>query len=321
VSGDPTNVIDPDKPPVLVICGPTGIGKTVAAIAAAKAFGGEIISADSMQVYRYMDIGTAKPTIEERACAPHHLIDVVDPDEDFDAARFSRAAREIAVAIDRRGAVPIVAGGTGLYIKAMLYGLFRAEPPDPLTRQRLRQEVAEVGSEALHRRLAGIDAQAAGRIHPHDTFRIIRALEIVAATGEPITDHHRRHGFRESPFRVMKIGLDMDRQALYDRIGRRVDAMIDAGLLDEVEGLLSRDYGGDLKSMQSLGYRHMVDFSAGRLTWEEAVRTLKRDTRRFAKRQLTWFRADKEIMWSTPENFSALCPKIAAFLRGDGRYG
>jgi tRNA dimethylallyltransferase len=119
----------------------------------------------------------------------------------------------------------------------------------------------------------------------------------------------------------MKIGLDMDRQALYDRIGRRVDAMIDAGLLDEVEGLLSRDYGGDLKSMQSLGYRHMVDFSAGRLTWEEAVRTLKRDTRRFAKRQLTWFRADKEIMWSTPENFSALCPKIAAFLRGDGRYG
>ncbi|MGD9275465.1 MAG: tRNA (adenosine(37)-N6)-dimethylallyltransferase MiaA, partial [Desulfobacterales bacterium] len=240
---------------------------------------------------------------------------------DFDAARFSRASREIAVAIDRRGAVPIVAGGTGLYIKAMLYGLFRAEPPDPLTRQRLRQEAAEVGSEALHRRLAGIDAQAAGRIHPHDTFRIIRALEIVAATGEPITDHHRRHGFRESPFRVMKIGLDMDRQALYDRIGRRVDAMIDAGLLDEVEGLLSRDYGGDLKSMQSLGYRHMVDFSAGRLTWEEAVRTLKRDTRRFAKRQLTWFRADKEIMWSTPENFSALCPKIAAFLRGDGRYG
>ena len=314
MAGDPTTTIRPKKPPVLVICGPTGIGKTAAAIAAAVTFGGEIISADSMQVYRHMDIGTAKPTIEERARAPHHLIDVVNPDEEFNASRFSRAAREIAVAVDRRGAVPIVAGGTGLYIKAMLYGLFHAEPPDPLTRQRLRQEADEVGPEALHRRLAVIDAQAAGRIHPHDTFRIIRALETAAATGEPITDHHRRHGFRESPFRVMKIGLDIDRQALYDRIDRRVDAMIDAGLLDEVKGLLSRGFGGDLKSMQSLGYRHMIAFTTGRLTWDEAVRTMKRDTRRFAKRQLTWFRADKEIVWSAPENIRALFPKIDVFL-------
>ncbi|MDP4979881.1 MAG: tRNA (adenosine(37)-N6)-dimethylallyltransferase MiaA, partial [Desulfobacterales bacterium] len=190
--------------------------------------------------------------------------------------------------------------------------------PDPLTRQRFRQEAAEVGSEVLHRRLAVIDAQAAGRIHPHDTFRIIRALETATATGEPITDHHRRHGFRKSFFRVMKIGLDMDRQALYDRIDRRVDAMIDAGLLDEVRGLLSRGYGGDLKSMQSLGYRHMVAFTSGRLTWEEAVRTMKRDTRRFAKRQLTWFRADKEIVWSAPENIRVLFPKIEAFLRNNG---
>ena len=318
MSGDPTNAINPNKPPVLVICGPTGIGKTAVAIAAAETFGGEIISADSMQVYRYMDIGTAKPSIEERARSPHHLIDVVDPDDDFDAARFSQTAREIAVAIVRRSAVPIVAGGTGLYIKAMLYGLFRAEPPDPLTRQRLRQEAAEKGSEALHRRLAEIDAPAADRIHSHDTFRIIRALETASATGEPITDHHRRHGFRESPFRVMKIGLDMDRPALYDRINRRVDAMIDAGLLDEVRGLQSRGYGGDLKSMQSLGYRHMAAFTSGLLTWEEAVRTMKRDTRRFAKRQLTWFRADKEIVWSAPDNIRALFPKIDAFLRNNG---
>ena len=316
---DPNDTISPKKPPVLVICGPTGIGKTTAAVAAAEAFGGEIISADSMQVYRFMDIGTAKPTVEERARAPHHLIDIVDPVEDFDAALFSRAARAVAIAMDRRSAVPIVAGGTGLYIKAMLYGLFRAKPPDPLTRQRLRQEADEVGSEALHRRLAGIDTKAAGRIHPHDTFRIIRALETAAATGEPITNHHRRHGFRESPFRILKIGLDMDRQALYDRIDRRVDTMIDTGLLDEVRGLLSRGYGEDLKSMQSLGYRHMVDFTAGRLTWEEAVRTLKRDTRRFAKRQLTWFRADKEIVWSAPDDFSALFPKIDAFLHTDGQ--
>jgi tRNA dimethylallyltransferase len=315
---DPKDTIGPKQPPLIIICGPTGIGKTAMAVAAAETFGGEIISADSMQVYRFMDIGTAKPTVEERARAPHHLIDIVDPDEEFDAARFSRAAREAAVAIDRRNAVPIVAGGTGLYIKAMLHGLFRAEPPDPLTRQRLRQEADEVGSEALHRRLDGIDAQAAGRIHHHDTFRIIRALETAAATGEPITDHHRRHGFRESPFRAMKIGLDMDRQALYDRIDRRVDAMIDAGLLDEVKGLLTRGFGGDLKSMQSLGYRHMIAFTTGRLTWEEAVRTMKRDTRRFAKRQLTWFRADKEIVWSAPDDFSALFPKIDVFLRNNG---
>ena len=317
---DPKGTPDLQKPAVLVICGPTGIGKTAAAVAAAEAFGGEIISADSMQVYRFMDIGTAKPTTEERARAPHHLIDVVDPDEDFDAARFSQTAREIAVAIDRRGAVPIVAGGTGLYIKAMLYGLFRAEPPDPLTRQQLRQEAAEDGSESLHRRLAGIDAKAADRIHPHDTFRIIRALETATTTGEPITNHHRRHGFRESPFRVLKIGLDMDRQALYDRIDRRVDTMINAGLLDEVKGLLTRGFGGDLKSMHSLGYRHMVDFTAGRLTWKEAVRTLKRDTRRFAKRQLTWFRADKEIVWSAPDDFSVLFTKIDAFLRDNSKY-
>jgi tRNA dimethylallyltransferase len=316
---DPKDTPDLQKPPVIVICGPTGIGKTAAAVAAAETFGGEIISADSMQVYRFMDIGTAKPTIEERARAPHHLIDVVDPDEDFDAARFSRTAREIAVALARRGALPIVAGGTGLYIKAMLYGLFRAEPPDPLTRQRLKQEAVAVGSKELHRRLAGIDATAAGRIHPHDTFRVIRALETATATGEPITDHHRRHGFRESPFRVMKIGLDMDRQALYDRIDGRVDTMVNAGLLDEVRGLLSRGYGADLKSMQSLGYRHMVDFAAGRLTWEEAVRTLKRDTRRYAKRQLTWFRADKEIVWCAPENLKALFSKIDAFLRNDSK--
>jgi tRNA dimethylallyltransferase len=273
-----------------------------------------------MQVYRFMDIGTAKPTTEERSRAPHHLIDVVDPDQDFDAARFAQMAREIAVAIERRGAVAIVAGGTGLYIKAMLYGLFRAEPPDRLTRQRLRQEAAQVGPEVLHRRLAAIDTQAAGRIHPHDAFRIIRALETAAATGNPITDHHRRHGFRESAFRVLKIGLDMDRRVLYGRVERRVDAMIAAGLVEEVKGLLARGYAGDLKSMQSLGYRHMVDFTSGRLTWEEAVRTLKRDTRRFAKRQLTWFRADSAIVWSAPGKIHTLFPKIDAFLHSDRRH-
>jgi tRNA dimethylallyltransferase len=307
---------DKRKPPLLVVCGPTGIGKTAAAVALAQDFGGEIISADSMQVYRHMKIGTAKPTKDERARAVHHLIDIVDPDENFDAARFSRMARRAAAAIDRRGAVPIVAGGTGLYIKAMLYGLFRAEPPDPLARQRLHQEAAERGATDLHRRLAAIDAPAAGRIHPHDTFRIVRALE-TAATGEPMTTHHRRHGFRESPFRVLKIGLEMTRQALYDRIDRRVDTMIAIGFLTEVEGLLSRGYRENLKSMQSIGYRHMVDYLANRSSWGETLRTLKRDTRRYAKRQLTWFRADNDILWIPPENIKTLYPQIAAFLRGN----
>ncbi|MFZ0133467.1 MAG: tRNA (adenosine(37)-N6)-dimethylallyltransferase MiaA [Desulfobacterales bacterium] len=316
MADDPTNATNPDKPPVLIICGPTGIGKTTAAIAAAGAFGGEIISADSMQVYRFMDIGTAKPTARERDRAPHHLIDVVEPDEDFDAARFSQAARDIAADIGRRGAVPIVAGGTGLYIKALLHGLFRAERPDPQTRRLLREEAAESGSEALHRQLAAIDAAAADRIHPNDTFRIIRALETAAATGEAITDHHRRHGFRESAFRTLKIGLDMDRKDLYERIDRRVEAMLAAGLLNEVRGLLARGYADGLKSMQSLGYRHMVDFITGRLSWDEAVRTMKRDTRRFAKRQLTWFRADKDIVWRAPQDITTLFPQIDAFLRG-----
>ncbi|MFZ1198698.1 MAG: tRNA (adenosine(37)-N6)-dimethylallyltransferase MiaA [Desulfobacterales bacterium] len=295
------------------------MGKTAAAIAAAEVFGGEIISADSMQVYRFMDIGTAKPTARERDRAPHHLIDILDPDEDFDAARFSQAARAIAADIGRRGAVPIAAGGTGLYIKALLHGLFRAERPDSAVRRLLREEAAESGSEALHRRLAAIDAAAADRIHPNDTFRIIRALETAAATGKPLTDHHRRHGFRKSFFRAFIIGLEMDRHALYDRIDRRVDAMIHAGLLEEVRSLLAKGYGENLKSMQSLGYRHMIDFIAGRLNWEEAVRTMKRDTRRFAKRQLTWFRADSDIIWSAPENIGALFPQIKAFLQGSGK--
>lgn len=306
------------KPEIIVICGPTGIGKTESAIRVAETFGGEIINADSMQVYRSMNIGTAKPTADERARIIHHLVDIVDPDEDFDAARFSLHARKIAQELTGRGVIPVVAGGTGLYIKAMLHGLFQTAPPDPKIRSKLKAEADAIGSLALHQRLQEIDPKAAARIHAHDTFRIIRALETTAATGKPITDHHRRHGFRESPFRVLKIGLDMARERLYERINSRVDAMIAAGLVEEVRELLGKGIDEGTKAMRALGYRHMVDFLSGRLPWEEAVRIMKRDTRRFAKRQLSWFRADREIVWCTPEEISTLYPMIETFLAFDG---
>jgi tRNA dimethylallyltransferase len=302
------------KPKLVVICGPTGIGKTKAAIEIAETFGGEIINADSMQVYRLMTIGTAKPTAEEQARIPHHLVDVVDPADDFDAARFSLMARKIACDITARGIIPIVAGGTGLYIKAMLYGLFQTEPPDPNIRRKLRAEADNIGSAALHRRLRERDPEAAARIHVNDTFRTIRALETIATTGQSISDHHRQHGFRESSFRVIKIGLDMDRERLYERINQRVDAMIDAGLLEEVRKLIENGIDSETKAMRALGYRHMVDYLKSRLPWDEAVRTMKRDTRRFAKRQLAWFRADKEVIWTTPEKIGVLYPTVADFL-------
>jgi len=305
------------KPKIIVICGPTGIGKTRTAICVAETFSGEIINADSMQVYRSMNIGTAKPTANERARIFHHLVDIVDPDEDFDAARFSLQARKIAHELTGRGMTPVVAGGTGLYIKAMLYGLFQTDPPDPTIRSKLRAEADAVGSVALHARLQEIDPKAAARIHAHDTFRIIRALETTVATGKPITDHHLRHGFRESPFLALKIGLDMARERLYERINSRVDAMIAAGLVEEVRDLLRKGIDGETKAMRALGYRHMVDFLSGRLALEEAVRIMKRDTRRFAKRQLSWFRADKEIVWCTPEEIGTLYPMIEDFLESD----
>jgi tRNA dimethylallyltransferase len=315
------NLVDATpKQKLIVICGPTGIGKTAAAIAVAETFAGEIINADSMQVYRSMTIGTAKPTAEERARIPHYMVDIVRPEENFDAVRFSIEARKIARELDRRGVLAIVSGGTGLYIKAMLYGLFRSEPPDPSIRQQLRAEAAAVGSEVMHRRLSVVDAEAAARIHVNDTFRIIRALETVVATGQPISEYHRRHGFRDSPFVTLKIGLDMERQRLYERINRRVETMIAAGLVLEVRKLLGEGVGEGTKAMRSLGYRHMAAFLRGRLTWDEAVRTMKRDTRRFAKRQLSWFRTDREIVWCSPDDIEASYPMIEKFLGRDSSY-
>jgi tRNA dimethylallyltransferase len=304
----------PEKPKVIVICGPTGVGKTSIGIELARAFGGEIISADSMQIYRYMDIGTAKPTSEELALIPHHMIDIIDPDEDFDAVQFSDRARPLIAEIEKRNRIPIVVGGTGLYIKSLLYGIFKSESIDPKIRSRLRKDAEQKGSRFMYDRLKQIDPAAAKRLHPNDLYRVIRALETVESTGRPISEHHQSHGFTDSPFYRLKIGLKMDRQKLYRRIDRRADAMIEAGFAGEVKKLLGMGYSAVLKSMQSIGYRHMADFIESRLPWDECLRTLKRDTRRFAKRQFTWFGADREVIWHRPDQLNLIHKLVDEFV-------
>jgi tRNA dimethylallyltransferase len=302
------------KPKVIVICGPTGIGKTTVGIGLAEKLGGEIISADSMQIYRHMDIGTAKPTAVEQNRVLHHLIDIVDPDEDFDAVRFAQMARDKVMQLHQKDVLPVVVGGTGLYIKALLQGLFQSHPVAPQIRERLTQEAAENGSSRLHDRLKEVDPDTAERLHPNDAYRIVRALETIESTGRSISEHHQDHGFADEPFHALKIGLQIDRQKLYDRIDQRVDLMIDAGLLDEVKKLLGMGYSADLKSMQSIGYRHMAAFIEGQLPWDECVRTLKRDTRRFAKRQFTWFGADPQIQWYEPDQLNGIFGLVEGFL-------
>ena len=303
-----------EKPKIIIICGPTGIGKTAVAVELAEHFNGQIIGADSMQVYKYMDIGTAKPTVEEQARVVHHMVDIVGPDESFDAAQFSERGRTKIFELSRQNILPFVVGGTGLYIKALLYGLFNADFFDPGVRQRLKAEADTQGVEFLHKRLGRLDPETAERLHPNDSYRILRALEVVESTGQSISKHHKNHGFLEQPFESLKIGLNLDRAVLYERINTRVDAMIAAGFLDEVKALLKKGYSADLKSMQAIGYHHMVDYIERQSTWEECVRTLKRDHRRYAKRQMTWFGADSEIIWKAPEQIGEIALLAEKFM-------
>ena len=308
---------DRKKPKVVIIGGPTGIGKTAVAIRVAQRFGGEIVNADSMQIYRKMDTGTAKPTPEEQALVKHHLIDIINPDQPFDAVRFADMAGKIITQLVEKQILPLVVGGTGLYIKALVHGLFRENSSDPEVRKELHQIAETHGPEHLYRNLKQIDPATADRLHPNDTFRIIRALEVYRITGAPISDFHNTHRFSDRPYRTLKIGLDMDRKILYDRINSRVEAMIDEGLAEEVKQLLVIGYSAELKSMQSIGYRHMTDFIEGRLEWDEALDTMKRDTRRYAKRQLTWFRKDAEMIWFHPEQENEIAEKIEEFVALD----
>lgn len=310
--------MDPEisAPKVVIICGPTGVGKTALAIELAEAFEAEIISADSMQIYKRMNIGTAKPKPNEQDRVFHHMIDIIDPNESFDARQYAKMAHGTIMRLHKRNIAPFVVGGTGLYIKALVYGLFQAEPVDSGIRIRLNREARTHGTAFLYERLSRCDSEAAKRIHPNDTYRLIRALEVYEETGKMISEYHREHRFRRQTFPVLNIGLDMERKTLYERINCRVDLMIEEGLVDEVKSLLDAGCSPALKSMQAIGYRHGVNFIQGRLSWDEMLRTLKRDTRRYAKRQLTWFRADPDILWFTPDDFNEIHRRINRFLKG-----
>ena len=303
-----------EKPKIIVICGPTAIGKTTTAIKVAQAVGGEIISADSVQIYRYMDIGTAKPTADEMNTIPHYMVDIVNPDEPFDAALFARKASEVISDMRNRGVVPVVAGGTGFYIKALLHGLFETDPVDKAIRLRLKNDMAQHGLAYLFQRLSVVDPETAKSVHPNDTYRILRALEIFEDKGIPISRARSDHGFSSQPYTVLRIGLHMDREVLYERINQRVEIMIHQGLVEEVKNLLEKGYTRDFKSMQTIGYRHIAEFLDKEISWEEAVRTLKRDTRRYAKRQFTWFGKDPDIQWCEPDNTREICQAAKAFL-------
>ncbi len=300
---------------VAVLVGPTAVGKTGVALELAREMGAEIVNADSLQVYRQMDIGTAKPTAAERALVPHHLLDVVDPPEPYDAARYSEEGRAVLAALQARGVIPLVVGGTGLYVKSLLSGLFDDGSPDHRLRQRLRQELTDRGLPHLYERLRRLDPASAWRLHPHDTYRILRALEVMEATGQPLSALLEAHQFRDSPYQVLKLGLLRPREELNRRIEARVEAMLSLGWLEEVEGLLSR-YPPDLKPFQALGYRHLIAFLQERWTWEEAIELLKRDTRRYAKRQLTWFKADPEVHWHSMEQVPEMLAAMREFFRG-----
>lgn len=284
-------------PPLLVILGPTAVGKTEVAIETALRFDGEIISGDSMQVYRRMDIGTAKPTMEERRGVPHHLIDILEPDQTFSVADFQARVEALIPEIAARGKLPILAGGTGLYLRAVTTEYTFSEiETDWGLRHRLAAEADRLGEEPLHRRLAEVDPIAAARIHPNDRRRVIRALEVFYQTGQPISSLQTAEAGK-SKWDLLQIGLTMDRESLYRRIEQRVDRMVEDGLVEEVRNLLGSGYSRDLFSMQSLGYREIAAYLEGEVPLEEAIALVKRNTRRFAKRQMTWFRRDKGIFW------------------------
>jgi tRNA dimethylallyltransferase len=281
--------------PIVVIVGATAVGKSDAAIELAAACGGEVISADSRQVYRGMEIGTAKPTAAQRARVPHHLIDVVAPDEPFNAGRFRALAADVIERLRSAGRMPIVVGGTGLYVRALVRGLWNGPAADwPLRRELLEQDRQRPG--ALHERLARLDPDAAARIHAADLPKLVRALEVALTTGRPLSEHHRAHD-SAGGYAAVLLGLRRRRDDLYARIDLRVERMLAAGLVEEVSALRARGFGPELGAMKGLGYRQIVDHLEGRSTLAEAVARLKRDTRRYAKRQETWFRREPGIDW------------------------
>lgn len=292
------------KKPLIILTGPTAVGKTKASIGLAKAVDGEIISADSMQVYRHMDIGSAKIKPEEMEGIPHHLIDVLEPDDEFHVVKFQQLAKKAMREIWERGHIPIVTGGTGFYIQALLYDIdFDENEKEDACRKELEAYAREHGAEALHEKLALVDPASAEMIHPNNIKRVIRALEFYEQTGKRISEHNETQRQRESPYAFAYFVLTDDRAHLYERINRRVDQMIEEGLVNEVQALKDKDYTKQLVSMQGLGYKEILDYLDGNCTLEEAIYTIKRDTRHFAKRQLTWFKRERDVIWINKQSF------------------
>lgn len=306
------------KERLLTIVGPTAVGKTKLSIALAKAFQGEIISGDSMQVYKGMDIGTAKIKPEEQEGIPHHLIDILEPHQSFSVTQFQELTKKCIREINSRGKLPILVGGTGLYVQSVTHDFRFPEVHDPKLRQKWLTYLARHGKEKLFEELKAIDPHYAQKLHPNNTRRVIRALEIMEATGKSMACY-QRDWKRSSPYDLVMIGLDMERELLYERINERVDQMLEEGLVDEVKALLKKGVPQTATAMQAIGYKEMVEYLEGELTLEEAVEKIKRNTRRFAKRQLTWFRRMEAIRWFEVKkgaNFSDLAKNIIHYVAG-----
>lgn len=301
---------------LIIITGPTAVGKTAASIGLAKAVGGEIISADSMQVYKHMDIGTAKITPEEMDGVNHYLIDELEPNQEFNIVKFQQRAKQAIGEISSRGHIPIIAGGTGFYIQSVVYDVDFDEESSGQDSYRARLcAMADDGRlNELHAMLAAVDSVSAENIHPNNVKRVIRALEYFHQTGVPISEHNREQSKKESPYRFAYFVLNDEREALYERINRRVDKMIACGLVEEVRRLKEMGYDRSFVSMQGIGYKEILDFLDQKITLDEAVYMIKRDTRHFAKRQITWFKREKEVIWVNIQDFDRNMEKVQAYM-------
>lgn len=311
------------KPPLIILTGPTAAGKTALSVRLAQSINGSVISADSMQVYRYMDIGSAKIKPEEMQGVPHYLIDELLPEEEFNIVLFQQLAKKYMAEIYAQGRIPILVGGTGFYIQSVLYNVdFSREGSCEKIRKELTEFAQEEGSAALHKRLQEVDAVSAKAIHPNNVKRVVRALEFYLQNGYPIAEHNEKERQKESPYCFAYFILNENRERIYEKIDRRVDRMIEAGLAGEVMRLKERGCHKGMVSMQGLGYKEMLAYLDGEISLEEAAYIIKRDTRHFAKRQLTWFGREKETVWLDKEDFSydenAILEKMTAVLKEKG---